>query len=144
MSNVKILNFWRAKCRLKKKSKTPQTPDELIREFEDWKKGTDKEIAEKEAQLHLQLGRLYLAGASREAKNARAERTSKLCELGALVEKSGFGEMPREVVLGMLVSQFEYLTENSHMSNRWAEKGKAILSKESEVPSTGEPQEHGQ
>lgn len=91
----------------------------------------ETEISQKKAKLERDLLKLYQrmerAGSSREAKDARRERTHHLCNLGGIVEKAGLGEMDKATLIGMLLQQKEYLENNPGILSQWAEKGHDAL-----------------
>lgn len=86
----------------------------------------EKAINQRQARDERKLLRIYDEldpGNSREAKDARRQRTHRLCQLGGLVEKAGLGNMDHTTLLGMLLQQKEYLEKNQNMLSRWKEKG---------------------
>lgn len=129
--------------------------DEMIKQFETWKAKTEakllmlyrkknptdndrdkithmeKQIEKKQALINKKLARRYreleAAGNSSEAQDARRKRTHKLCQLGGLVEKAGWGEVEDALLLGMLLKQKKYLAEHPHMLDTWTAEGNKAL-----------------
>ena len=122
----------------KKKSKTPKTPEEIIKIHNDWKEKNDKKIMDKEVQLDLQLAKMMRTGASRKAKDARSERTGELIAFGILVEelfRAGGQEAPKKWEDGA----------KKHLSGRNLQRALSGFARlMPKLPSTGKSQEHGQ
>ena len=121
--DARLLTLYQNRSIAAKTGKETTDIDEKIASLE-------KEIDQKKARLErdmLKIFRKMDLGNSREAKDARRERTHKLCQLGGLIEKAGLGELSPACLLGMLIQQKEYLENNQGILSRWEEKGSAIL-----------------
>lgn len=126
----KLLKLYQEKAAKEREGKDFSPISEKIKKIET---SIEQKKATLDKRLSALYARIYKAGASNEAKKLRQERTHHLCNLGGLVEKAGLGDMPPDVLLGMLIQQAEYLKGNPTIVNRWKERGQTELAHKEEL-----------